>query len=240
MLRVWASLKEAKETEPIFVSLLVTSHIYSGLPLWPLCLLRRSTRSTLFQFSHPPPPPPALLGFQQCHGREILLLRILLGIVLFTSSSFISTTVVYSHAVTGNSGYGSGSSCFVDAGFPKTISFGAPVLALIFANVRVYRYTVARLHEAPNIGDTKIKRNNVLLYSKLGVATGASWILGSLYDWTALLFLAFVANRRVFVMAREKMSECCAYLMPARVQESASHTASCTIKMTKSTVAIDA
>ena len=196
------------------------------------------------------------LRFQQYNGREAVLLRGYLGVVLFTPSAFIAITVVYSHAATGNSGYGGGSSCFVDAGFPKMLFFGAPVLAFIVANIGMYTYTVSRLHGAPNIGDTKLQRNNVVLYSKLSVATGASWIFGFLYDWTELiafayaymltapllglfLFLAFVANRRVFGMATEKLPQCCANLLPAQTQESASHTASSTTKITKSTSATD-
>ena len=194
------------------------------------------------------------LRFQQYHGRDAVLLRVYIGLILLAPSLFIGSTVVYGEAVEGNSGYASGSTCFVNAGLPRILFFGVPVLVLVLVNVGMYVFTVSRLHGTPNIGETMVQRNNAVLYSKLSVATGASWIFGFLYDWTELiafayaymltapllglfLFLAFVMNKRVLDMARETAPECCAKLMPGRGEKSASNTPGSSLKKTKSTSA---
>ncbi|GFR84635.1 G-protein coupled receptor Mth2 [Elysia marginata] len=189
------------------------------------------------------------LRFQQYHGRESMLLRVYVAIVLLLPALFISCTMLYAQMVEGNFGYASGRNCFVDAGIPKTVFFGVPVLSLVLVNAGMYVFTVSRLHGTPNIGETKIQRNNAVLYSKLSVATGATWIFGFFYDWTdflgfayaymltvpllgLFLLLAFVTNKRVLDMARVKFPGLLAKLMLTRGESSSSQS---TLKKTRST-----
>ena len=194
------------------------------------------------------------LHFQQYHGRESVLLRVYVSVVLLIPAVFIACTILYGLAINGGYSYAGGSNCFVDAGLPKIMFFGVPVLLLVLANVGMYIFTVARLHGTPKIGDTKIQRSNTVLYSKLSVATGMFWLFGFLYDLTELvvfayafmltapllglfLLLAFVANKRVLEMAKTKVPAICANLIPASGENSASRTTGSTLKKTKSTAA---
>lgn len=189
------------------------------------------------------------LRFQQYHGREGVLVRVYVVLVLLLPALVIASTMFYAQMVNGNFGYASGRNCFVNAGVLRIVFFGVPVLILVLVNVGMYAFTVARLHGTPDIGETNIQRNNAALYSKLSVATGASWIFGFLYEWTdfvgfayaymltavllgLFLLLAFVANKRVMDMARVKMPGLLAKLMVTRGDSSSSQS---TVKKTRST-----
>ncbi|GFO37518.1 adhesion G-protein coupled receptor g6 [Plakobranchus ocellatus] len=165
------------------------------------------------------------LRFQQYHGREYVLLRMYIGIVVTVPSVLVASTILYSQFKYGTSGYSHGGLCFV-SGSLNLYFFYIPILNLVLVNIGMYIFTTIKLQFTSNIASNKTNRNNVLLYSKLSVVTGATWLFGFIFSWTQILFfayaftltlpllglflfMAFVANKRVLEMMREKVRASC-------------------------------
>ena len=140
--------------------------------------------------------------------------------VLLTSLTLVVVTLAWQWGTEGQSGYG-GPNCYITKALVRIVMFAVPLGCTVLANVAMFVFTIMRMGRGQAMEGTRRQRNSLLLYTKLSVFTGLTWLLGFLH--TALgsvvlmyvfavlqgcqglfIFLAFMANRRVLAMLKEK------------------------------------
>nr|KAG5707811.1 hypothetical protein BaRGS_015971 [Batillaria attramentaria] len=136
--------------------------------------------------------------------------------VLTASFVFVLAGLVWQFVSEGNSGYG-GNGCFIRKSIVRISTFAVPLGLTVVANVAMFVFTIARLRALPSVSSTHSNRISMLLYTKLSVFTGVTWLFGFLatglgsvefsYVFVVLqdcqglfVFLAFFANKRVLAM----------------------------------------
>ncbi|KAK7498653.1 hypothetical protein BaRGS_00010030 [Batillaria attramentaria] len=139
--------------------------------------------------------------------------------VLTASFVFVLAGLVWQFVSEGNSGYG-GNGCFIRKSIVRISTFAVPLGLTVVANVAMFVFTIARLRALPSVSSTHSNRISMLLYTKLSVFTGVTWLFGFLatglgsvefsYVFVVLqdcqglfVFLAFFANKRVLAMVSE-------------------------------------
>ncbi|KAK7500129.1 hypothetical protein BaRGS_00008676 [Batillaria attramentaria] len=138
--------------------------------------------------------------------------------VLTSSSVFVVTVLVWQFVAEGNSGYG-GSPCYIRKLAVRVTMFVLPLAVTVLLNIAMFVFTIVRLRSPSRARCSRSNRNNLILYIKLSVFTGVTWLLGFLASALAsvaliylfvvlqgcqglFIFLAFLANKRVLAMLR--------------------------------------
>lgn len=140
------------------------------------------------------------------------------------SSSFVvGINIVVSYQVFGQLGYGE-NSCYVSSQTMIYFTFALPVAFFVSSNIIMFLTIVFKLKRTSNITkNVKNERSDIAVFAKLSTLTGVTWLFGFIYLWTSLkvfsylflvlngsqglfIFVAFVVNKRVFVMYRDLSS----------------------------------
>ncbi|KAK7498652.1 hypothetical protein BaRGS_00010029 [Batillaria attramentaria] len=140
--------------------------------------------------------------------------------VLTASFVFVVAVLIWQFVSEDNSGYG-GSACYIRKFMVRVTMFALPLAVTVLLNIAMFVFTIVRLRSLSQVGSTHTRSNrkNLLLYTKLSVFTGVTWLLGFLasalvsvalsYLFVVLqgcqglfLFLAFLANKRVLTMLK--------------------------------------
>lgn len=141
--------------------------------------------------------------------------------VLVVSVVFILITLTWQLTMEGDSGYGS-ENCYIKRMYVRVAMFAAPLALTVLANVVMFLYTVVQLQRLPRLAGNQTEKISLLLYTKLSVLTGVTWLLGFLASLVGSLvlgyafaviqgfqgffvFLAFIANKNVFTMVAGKL-----------------------------------
>ncbi|KAL8558112.1 hypothetical protein ACOMHN_055567 [Nucella lapillus] len=141
--------------------------------------------------------------------------------VLLTSALFVGVTLIWQWAAEGDSGYG-GSKCFLLRAVVHGVMFGLPLACTVCVNLVMFLVTLWRLRSVQRVSSTRGHRSSLVLYTKLSVFTGLTWLLGFLVLGTGsvlllylfavfqgcqglFIFLAFLANTRVMGMLRDRL-----------------------------------
>ena len=143
--------------------------------------------------------------------------------VLLTSLTLVVATLAWQWGAEGQSGYG-GPNCYITKALVRIVMFAVPLGCTVLANVAMFVFTIMRMGRGQAMEGTRRQRNSLLLYTKLSVFTGLTWLLGFLH--TALgsvvlmylfavlqgcqglfIFLAFLANKRVLAMLKERVCQ---------------------------------
>ena len=148
--------------------------------------------------------------------------------VTLTSAALVAVTLGWQWGAEGDSGYGraggGGGGCYIRRATVRVVMFVTPLSLTVLANLAMFLFTIFRLRRLQQVSHSRSERNSLLLYTKLSVLTGVTWLLGLLHaavggDWLAglyvlshgclglFVFLAFLANARVLAMLREKGRE---------------------------------
>nr|KAG5707813.1 hypothetical protein BaRGS_015973 [Batillaria attramentaria] len=145
--------------------------------------------------------------------------------VLTASFVFVVAVLIWQFVSEDNSGYG-GSACYIRKFMVRVTMFALPLAVTVLLNIAMFVFTIVRLRSLSQVGSTHTRSNrkNLLLYTKLSVFTGVTWLLGFLasalvsvalsYLFVVLqgcqglfLFLAFLANKRVLTMLKALRTE---------------------------------
>ncbi|KAL8558108.1 hypothetical protein ACOMHN_055563 [Nucella lapillus] len=141
--------------------------------------------------------------------------------VLLTSALFVGVTLIWQWAAEGDSGYG-GSKCFLLRAVVHGVMFGLPLACTVCVNLVMFLVTLWRLRSVQRVSSTRGHRSSLVLYTKLSVFTGLTWLLGFLALGTGsvlllylfamfqgcqglFIFLAFLANTHVMGMLRDRL-----------------------------------
>ena len=145
--------------------------------------------------------------------------------VLVTSATFVVATLFWQLLAGdggGGSGYG-GPRCYITTALVRVVMFALPLACTVLANLAMFVFTIVRLRAiSQHVKSTRTNRTSLLLYTKLSVFTGLTWLLGfmaSLLESEPLaylfavfqgcqglfVFLAFLANKRVLALLRERV-----------------------------------
>jgi len=119
-------------------------------------------------------------------------------------------------------GYGS-LACYIDTQDMIIFTFALPVGLIVVINLLFFLVVIVKLSRSPSVQkNVQNERNDFKIFVKLSTITGITWVFGLIYmlaDVVAFsylfivlsasqgvfLFFAFVANRRVAAMLREKL-----------------------------------
>ena len=119
-------------------------------------------------------------------------------------------------------GYGS-LACYIDTQDMIIFTFALPVGLIVVINLLFFLVVVVKLSRSPSVQkNVQNERNDFKIFVKLSTITGITWVFGLIYmladvvvfsylfivlsaSQGVFLFFAFVANRRVVAMLREKL-----------------------------------
>ena len=150
--------------------------------------------------------------------------------VLVTSATFVVATLFWQLLAGGGGGGGGGGGsgyggprCYITTALVRIVMFALPLACTVLANLAMFIFTIVRLRAInQHVKSTRSNRISLLLYTKLSVFTGLTWLLGfmaSLLESEPLaylfavfqgcqglfVFLAFLANKRVLALLRERV-----------------------------------
>nr|KAG5708918.1 hypothetical protein BaRGS_009327 [Batillaria attramentaria] len=111
--------------------------------------------------------------------------------VLTSSSVFVVTVLVWQFVAEGNSGYG-GSPCYIRKLAVRVTMFVLPLAVTVLLNIAMFVFTIVRLRSPSRARCSRSNRNNLILYIKLSVFTGVTWLLGFLASALASVALIYL------------------------------------------------
>jgi len=135
---------------------------------------------------------------------------------------FVAINIGVSQDRHGSIGYGS-LACYIDTQDMIIFTFALPVGLVVVMNLLFFVVVIVKISRSPSVQKcVKNERNDFEIFVKLSTITGITWVFGLIYllaDVVAFsylfivlnasqgvfLFFAFVANRRVVTMLREKL-----------------------------------
>jgi len=135
---------------------------------------------------------------------------------------FVAINIGVSQDRHGSLGYGS-RACYIDTQDMIVFTFALPVCLVIVMNLLFFVVVIVKISRTASVQKSvKNERNDFEIFVKLSTITGITWVFGLIYmlaDVVAFsylfivlnasqgvfLFFAFVANRRVAAMLREKL-----------------------------------
>ena len=146
--------------------------------------------------------------------------------VLAMSAMFVAVTLVWQWTEEGRSGYGRGSrdtACYITKGTVRLVTFAVPLACSVVVNVVMFVITIFSVRQTEQRVDTSTRSSKVslVMYTKLSLFTGFTWLFGFLasglqslalaYVFAVaqggqglLIFLAFLATGSVWRMLRER------------------------------------
>ena len=151
-----------------------------------------------------------------------LMTRKYAAYVLLTSAAFVAVTLAWQAGAEGRSGYG-GPACYLTRALVRILTFALPLACTVLVNLVMFVVTILRLRSSlRDVSSTRSGRLSLVLYTKLSVFTGLTWLSGYLASLLASLplayvfavtqgcqglfvFLAFLANGRVLSLLRERL-----------------------------------
>jgi len=141
---------------------------------------------------------------------------------LTLSLVFVATNIGVSKTRNGSIGYGS-LACYIDTQDMIIFTFALPVGLVVVMNLLFFVVVIVKISRSPSVQKSvKNERNDFEIFVKLSTITGITWVFGLIYMFTdvvafsylfivvnasqgVFLFFAFVANRRVTAMLRERL-----------------------------------
>ena len=141
--------------------------------------------------------------------------------VLMTSAAFVVVTLAWQFGAEGHSGYG-GPVCYFTKPLVRVVMFALPLACTVLVNLAMFVFTIVRLRAMQPVESTRSNRVNLVLYTKLSVFTGLTWLFGFLASLLAsvplayvfavsqgcqglFVLLAFLPNKRVLHLLRKRM-----------------------------------
>ncbi|ESO96891.1 hypothetical protein LOTGIDRAFT_159640 [Lottia gigantea] len=160
------------------------------------------------------------------HSRAFTTKYILLRSSLYSTITplvIVVITIVVNMSNNGTIGYGNRAKCYMSYANDRRYAFALPLGLLIITNVGLFSYTFIKIR-VDQVESTINKENkiNILACLKLSVITGVAWIFAFIYEATGaivfaylftilvgtqgvVIFLAFVANKRVCMSCKDKV-----------------------------------
>ena len=140
---------------------------------------------------------------------------------IVTSAAFVVVTLAWQFGAEGRSGYG-GPVCYITKALVRVVMFALPLACTVLVNLAMFVFTIVRVHTIRHVENTRSNRVNLVLYTKLSVFTGLTWLFGFLASLLAsvpfayvfavsqgcqglFVFLAFLPNKRVLHLLRKRM-----------------------------------
>ncbi|CAC5365573.1 unnamed protein product [Mytilus coruscus] len=99
---------------------------------------------------------------------------------------------VSDNSTLGYLGYG-GDRCYITKTAMVLYTFAIPVGILILLNMILFCFVIIRIKTAPQVdSETKIDRPMLIIYTKISIVTGMTWIFGFLHQWTLIDALSYI------------------------------------------------